>query len=287
MAPVKSKVFVVYSSLAYLEMFRKAGWEVTSKLKEADLVQFTGGADVSPELYGQAKHSTTTVALSRDFRERIIFNLAKKLGKPMAGICRGGQFLNVMCGGSLFQDVDGHFGSHNITDISTGIEYPVSSDHHQMMSVGEKGTLLAYADQSTFRDICFVEKKTKTLRTDHCDPEVVWYEQDKCLCFQYHPEYSGYEYLADMYFGYLRTYLYLSCNKKEITVVEEKKPAPSEIEKSLTAVRKSLEAQQPPLMLSPSERASLSTMDYPERLARMADIQAAFENAEIEGVQVH
>src|SRR3546814_3238996 len=36
------------------------------------------------------------------------FAIARRMHKPMAGICRGGQFLNVMCGGSMIQHVEGH-----------------------------------------------------------------------------------------------------------------------------------------------------------------------------------
>ena len=103
------RVFVVGSSFgAYHDMFRRYGWEIAKSYDEADLLQYTGGEDVSPSLYGRTKHPRSYINRERDMRERIIFLRALKDGKPQAGICRGGQFLNVMCGGSLWQDVNNH-----------------------------------------------------------------------------------------------------------------------------------------------------------------------------------
>lgn len=278
----KSKVFIVESGLSYFSMFRHAGWEHTSHMKEADLVLFTGGSDVSPELYGQAKHTTTHPNPARDFRERLIFNLCRKVNKPMVGICRGGQLLNVLCGGSLYQDVDGHYEKHDVHDISTSVDYPASSDHHQMMQVGSKGTLLAYASEAAFKEICWIAGKHKILKTDNVDPEVVHYPNEKVLCFQYHPEYPGFEYLADIFFGYLRTYLHVSHTKQEVQEVVK-----TELQKSLSILKQSLASQPNPSLLSATDRAELSNMEGAERQAKLADIQAAFDNATVEGVQVH
>ena len=132
-AEAKSKVFVVGHDFGISSMFQQRGWEASS-LEDANLVVFTGGADVDPSLYGEenfASHST----LARDQREKTIYNQALELGKCMAGICRGGQFLNVMNGGKMIQHVDGHATGrdHKLTDRVTGEEHSVTSTHHQMM----------------------------------------------------------------------------------------------------------------------------------------------------------
>ncbi len=66
------------------------------------LVCFTGGSDVSPELYGH-RNLESGCNKARDEKEVLIFEMAKKHGIPMTGICRGSQFLNVMCGGTMVQ----------------------------------------------------------------------------------------------------------------------------------------------------------------------------------------
>ena len=67
---------------------------------------FTGGHDVSPELYGQEILPLCGERCpERDAMERLLFPAVMELKKPVLGICRGLQFINVMLGGTLFQDI--------------------------------------------------------------------------------------------------------------------------------------------------------------------------------------
>jgi len=133
--PLPKFVFIVsdYPRM-YTEMFKDQGWFPTNKISSANLIQFTGGEDVTPALYNELPHSRTNSNPQRDKKEAIIFHIAKARGIPMAGICRGGQFLNVMCGGSLWQDVDGHGiqGTHKAKCEITGQILDVTSTHHQI-----------------------------------------------------------------------------------------------------------------------------------------------------------
>lgn len=66
---------------------------------------FTGGDDIDPSHYGEEKHEKCGVIEG----ERDIFELAllKKLianDRPVFGICRGIQIMNVALGGTLWQD---------------------------------------------------------------------------------------------------------------------------------------------------------------------------------------
>src|SRR3546814_17569584 len=101
-----SKVFIVGGGAQYKAMFAKRGWEIVSDVWQADLVQFTGGADVTPALYGE-KNTNSGNSPASDIEEAGYFAIARRMHKQMAGICSGGQFLIVMCGGSLIQNVDG------------------------------------------------------------------------------------------------------------------------------------------------------------------------------------
>ena len=64
-------------------------FELVTNPNDADLIIFTGGTDVNPALYGEARHYLTQAPdVARDEREAEIF--ANFVGKvPMAGICRG------------------------------------------------------------------------------------------------------------------------------------------------------------------------------------------------------
>lgn len=70
---------------------------------------FAGGVDVAPARYGEeVTGNNVEVSEARDEFEFALFDAVKCTGKPILGICRGIQFLNVACGGSLYQDIPEH-----------------------------------------------------------------------------------------------------------------------------------------------------------------------------------
>ena len=71
-----------------------------------DGVLFTGGQDVSPQLYGEEKRAVCgEICDARDIFEQNLLHLALEQDKPSFGICRGLQFFNVCLGGTLYQDL--------------------------------------------------------------------------------------------------------------------------------------------------------------------------------------
>ena len=67
---------------------------------------FTGGQDISPKLYGEQElPECGECSIERDDMEKVLFELVLDLNKPILGICRGIQFINVMLGGTLYQDI--------------------------------------------------------------------------------------------------------------------------------------------------------------------------------------
>lgn len=58
-------------------------------MEKADLVVFTGGADVNPKFYKEKLHPQSTINQSRDTVELRAFEDAVKMGKKVLGICRG------------------------------------------------------------------------------------------------------------------------------------------------------------------------------------------------------
>ena len=132
---------------------------------------FTGGHDVNPKLYGQekAEHCGETCDI-RDRMEAYIFREAiLNQNKPALGICRGIQFLNVLLGGSLYQDIPTEFSNtinhsqeppydapiHNVRLIPdsplhklVGKEcFEVNSSHHQGINrIAKELEIMALAD---------------------------------------------------------------------------------------------------------------------------------------------
>lgn len=72
-----------------------------------DGLLLTGGADVDPQLFGDAdRHEATYgVDAERDTFELELFDAAMAQDKPIFGICRGIQVMNVALGGTLIQDL--------------------------------------------------------------------------------------------------------------------------------------------------------------------------------------
>jgi len=161
------------------------------KLDEADAVVFTGGEDVTPFLYGEQKHPRTSFNYRRDMREINIYKRLK-LHQVKIGICRGAQFLNVMNGGRLWQDVDNHgvTGGHPMR-TRDGRIIQVTSTHHQMMIPGEFCSIWGKANVARRKEnetdgILSIKEEG---RHEWDDVEVVDYYNTNTLCYQPHPEY--------------------------------------------------------------------------------------------------
>lgn len=227
------KVFVVggWGGLGGLTatMFMEQDWEPVKTIAEADLVQFTGGEDINPALYGAAPHPRTYFSERRDKMEIMAFEMAKQMNKPMAGICRGGQLLNVMCGGKMFQDVDKHMlgEGHEVLNLIDGTVWQVTSLHHQMMIPTPEAMLVDESYMSTRKSETYFGADGKAVTITHMitelaadkykgDPETVIYFEQNCLCFQGHPEFGGLPKITERYFSYINDYILPNKKTREV-----------------------------------------------------------------------
>lgn len=79
---------------------------VSSYLAQLDGVVIVGGDDVDPRMYGEeAKRGTGTVFPPRQRFERWVYEEARNRRLPVFGICYGMQLINVLEGGTLYQDI--------------------------------------------------------------------------------------------------------------------------------------------------------------------------------------
>ncbi len=156
---------------------------------------FTGGHDVSPELYGEEKlPQCAECCPARDRMELPLLKKALAADKPILGICRGIQFLNAALGGTLYQDLPTQHPSslthrqsppydipaHEVV-IETGsplhellgtCRLPVNSCHHQAIkALSPQLQPMAYAPDGLVEAVCMPEK------------HFVW-------AVQWHPEFS-------------------------------------------------------------------------------------------------
>lgn len=184
-------VYIISGSQQYANLFEELGYKTTAVIDHADFVCFTGGADVTPAMYGDNKHQYTGNDIARDQREVKIFDLCQQRQLPTVGICRGGQFLNVMSGGRMYQHVTKHgiHGTHDMIDVETGENIPVTSTHHQMFMPSDKAVVVAIATLGGDRE--WYDGQVFKRDVSNTDYEVLYYEHTNSLCFQPHPEFGG------------------------------------------------------------------------------------------------
>ena len=72
----------------------------------ADGIVFTGSnCDITPSLYGQENRKSAFCSETLDEMELQLFRAFSERNKPIFGICRGVQLINVALGGTLIQDI--------------------------------------------------------------------------------------------------------------------------------------------------------------------------------------
>lgn len=204
------KVFIVGGGYGYAKMFLSNCWEIADNADEADLIQFTGGEDVTPYIYWEQKHPYTFNNEERDEEEGAVYENAIMNNIPMAGICRGGQFLNVMNGGKMFQHVTNHTRDHFATYCVDGREILVTSTHHQMMRPAPHGQVFLVAQQEGTKEWFpkGAEKPFKAPVGAFLDTEGVYYPDTNSLCFQPHPEFYKEGPLVDLYFEVINKFIF-------------------------------------------------------------------------------
>ena len=74
--------------------------------RELDGFLFSGGGDIAPSLFGEETlQSCGEISPLRDAMELGLLQAVLKTSKPILGVCRGVQLLNVGLGGTLYQDI--------------------------------------------------------------------------------------------------------------------------------------------------------------------------------------
>ncbi len=157
----------------------------------ADGILFTGsGSDISPSIYGQTSRGALGCDGELDDMELALFREFRKLGKPILGICRGHQLINVALGGTLIQDIPSqktnalpHRGSSDTDNVFHkvqalpgsrmealfGREFQTNSYHHQAIDTLAQGLIA-------------------TAKTEDGIIEAIEHQTEPILAVQFHPE---------------------------------------------------------------------------------------------------
>ena len=136
-------------------------------LDRLDGICLSGGPDLDPAAYGVSERHARLgpTEPSLDAFELALAREALTRDLPVLAICRGAQALNVACGGTLHQHVDGHRQTDPATHTTHDVELaprsrlhriarkrtlPVNSFHHQAVNrVGDGLTVVGHATDGT------------------------------------------------------------------------------------------------------------------------------------------
>lgn len=172
----------VECSTAYTKALARAGAIPVLLCEEApaeaaqifDALVLSGGGDIDPALFNEAiLNDTVNIDAIRDNFELPLIRAFRDAGKPIFGICRGMQVINVALGGTLYQDLPEqlgfmHFDTKLRHYVSTaegsilrelfGERFRVNSTHHQavrdlasclrMTAVSLEGIIEAYEHET-------------------------------------------------------------------------------------------------------------------------------------------
>ena len=158
------------AALNYENAVRAAGGTfLTRYCPDIDLsfdgLLLTGGGDVDPGRYGQENRGSLLIDLERDRTELALIRAYLDAGKPILGICRGCQVLNVALGGTLVQDLGENLNlfhrrlesdkvhpvraqEDSLLHALYGPLFPVNSAHHQAVDVPGAGAVITARSES-------------------------------------------------------------------------------------------------------------------------------------------
>ena len=132
-----------------------------------DALLLPSGGDMEPWRYGQSNTASRGLEPERDTAELMLLERFTAAGKPVLGICRGIQVINVFFGGTLCQDlpghsaVDGHDSFHTVRTARSpllavcGPLCRVNSAHHQAADAPGRGLrAVQWAEDGAVEAVC-------------------------------------------------------------------------------------------------------------------------------------
>ena len=168
-----------------------------NKIYSCGGVLLPGGGDITPAFFGQKNNGSRHIDTELDILQLEAVEQAIRCRKPVLGICKGMQILNVFFGGTIIQHMEDavlhqYQNGDQMHDTAIvhgtflyaiyGSSLVVNSAHHQCLGRLGKGLLLAqYASPSPAPEAIFHEKLP--IYGVQWHPERLAPDGDKLLCF--------------------------------------------------------------------------------------------------------
>ena len=163
--------------------------------ESCDGLLLPGGPDVNPALYGQETAPVTEPEPSLDTLQLEMLRRYLELGKPVFGICRGHQLINVYFKGTLIQHLS-NAAEHSKPGFSEDLineVYPVDDNIFKQI-YGEKFFVNSSHHQAVDR---IGEGLKVCLRCSDGTIEAMAHESLPILSVQFHPERMCYDFKRD------------------------------------------------------------------------------------------
>ena len=152
-----------------------------------------GGADIDPMLYGEEKtEACGTTCLWEDEYDLELIKEAVKQKKPVLAICRGMQAVNVLFGGTLYQDIPTFYS----TEIAHLQDNKMSENCHTVMLKKDSYLAKILGQTEDVKVNTFHHQAVKKLAKDFSvvakapdgTIEAIENEDASVVCVQWHPE---------------------------------------------------------------------------------------------------
>ncbi len=144
----------------FISALHALGAEGSPVLEETDFSKYDGlilpgGADIDPELYGEENWGCKKIQRDRDLRQLEITKIFDEAGKPILGVCKGHQLLNIYFGAKMCQHIP-EYEMHQwveadqahlsrctpgcfLHEIYGRTEFSINSAHHQAVIIPAEG----------------------------------------------------------------------------------------------------------------------------------------------------
>lgn len=184
----------------YIDALKENDIEVIATLDvdeaiKCDGLLLPGGGDIDPVYYGEEMNGSDEPDRELDKAQRDILDAFVKAKKPILGICRGMQLINIYFGGSLHQDLvtrdihtrkNDNDSIHSVKSVEEGNlfekfygkTFNINSAHHQGAKKLGKGL-------------------KEVLRSEDGVCEAVIHEELPIIATQFHPERMSYKQRRD------------------------------------------------------------------------------------------
>lgn len=139
------------------------------RLSEYDALLLPGGGDITPAFFGQKNQGSKNIDIELDITQLQALDLFVKWKRPVFGICKGAQIINVFFGGTIIQDLpqakqhawnekDSIHSSHALPESVLfslyGEHFNINSAHHQGIgALGHDLSVIQTSDDNVIEGI--------------------------------------------------------------------------------------------------------------------------------------